>query len=96
MTRPKFITKFMEDFHARVKRAGVNPDITDRWEKGIEHNPQTEKLYDMMDAIDWLYCDNFFGWKSGGDGDNGEFLKYELDIIFDLLDLEGRKIEEVT
>ena len=39
-------------------------------------------------ALDWLYCSDSFGFKFGGDGDNGEHLIYLLDILFDLQDAE--------
>ena len=35
--------------------------------------------------IDYKYNDDFFCWKIGGDGDNGELLMYELDIYFEEL-----------
>lgn len=73
---------------ARAEKVGVNTDIGDRWEKGIEHHPKSQEVADALDTIDWTFGNDFFGWKFGGDGDNGEFLLYELDIYFEILDAE--------
>jgi hypothetical protein len=74
----------------RLKKFEINTDIADRWEKGIEHHPQALELASALEALDWVFCSDFFCWKFGGDGDNGEFLLYELDIYFELLDKEAQ------
>ena len=68
------------------KLKNVNYDINKRWEKGIPHHPRSEKLYIKIAEIDWLFNDDQFCWKSGGDGDNGESFMYLLDIINDEMD----------
>lgn len=40
--------------------------------------------------IDRSYVDDHFCWKTGGDGDNGEALMYEMDIFFESQDAVGR------
>jgi hypothetical protein len=62
---------------------GVEYDITKRWEQGIPHHPKSIELFNAISEIDWVWLDDCFGWKSGGDGDNGEFFMYELDIYFE-------------
>lgn len=57
--------------------------VGERWEKGIDHHPKSIELFKKIAKIDWEQCGDYFCWKSGGDGDNGETLMYELDIIFD-------------
>lgn len=71
------------------EKHGINTDINDRWEKGIDHHPDSEKLLKHLMAIDFELCDDYFCWKKGGDGDNGETLMYQLDMYFELQDKEG-------
>lgn len=61
-------------------------NIDKRWEKGIPHHPKSIELFDAISKIDFKYCSDSFCWNSGGDGDNGETLMYELDIYFECLD----------
>ena len=67
----------------RDKVLGVNYDVNDRWEKGIEHHEKSAELFNRLMEIDFFYDDDFFCWKRGGDGDNGEELMYHLDIYFE-------------
>lgn len=57
-----------------------NPN--ERWEKGMPHNSKSEELYKFISKLDGKYGD-FFDFKSGGDGDNGEQLMYLLDVYFE-------------
>lgn len=61
--------------------------INQRWEQGIEHNERSIAIYKGIAKIDFEEGDDFFGFKSGGDGDNGEHLMYLLDIYFENLDV---------
>lgn len=84
MTEPT--NQYERDMLAHHVLLGVNTDITGRWEQGIDHHPNSIAFMNMLKAIDWLYCDGHFDWKTGGDGDSGETLMYEMDILFDALD----------
>ena len=64
----------------------VERDINKRWEQGTDHHPKSKELFAALAKIDFKYCDDYFCWKSGGDGDNGETLMYELDIYFECQD----------
>lgn len=64
----------------------VETDINKRWEQGVPHHPRSKELMRHLANIDIRYCNDYFCWKCGGDGDNGEILMYELDIIFELED----------
>lgn len=66
---------------------GVEYNIDKRWEEGIPHHPKSEELCRAIADIDYVFQDDFFGWKFGGDGDNGESLMYLLDIYFDEQDI---------
>ena len=47
----------------------------------VEHNPMSEDIYKFISEVDFANGD-FFVFKSGGDGDNGEFLMSLLDEYF--------------
>ena len=64
----------------------VERDLNKRWENGVAHHPKSEELYKAIEKIDFEIGGDFFCWKSGGDGDNGEALMYELDIYFECLE----------
>jgi hypothetical protein len=64
--------------------------VDQRWERGIEHDPRSVAIYESIEDIDYKLGGDRFGFKSGGDGDNGEDLMYLLDIHFDRLDKETK------
>lgn len=68
----------------------LNPE--QRWSRGIVHHPKSIELMESLKKIDMEYGDDYFCWKSGGDGDNGEMLMYLLDIMYDIE--ESTPIEE--
>ena len=59
-------------------------EITRRWEEGVPHDHRSVALYRAIAALDWADGGDYFKFKSGGDGDNGEHLMYLLDIFFAL------------
>lgn len=65
---------------------GVETDINKRSENGTDHHPESERLIAELMDVDFKLCGDHFCWKRGGDGDNGETLMYELDIIFERRD----------
>jgi len=64
----------------------VITSVEERWEKGIPHHPESERLSKAIFDIDFQYNNDYFGWKWGGNGDNGEELMYLLDIYFESKD----------
>jgi hypothetical protein len=54
-------------------------DPGERWEQGIDHDPRSKALFKSIRQLDLQYGD-LFCFKAGGDGDNGEWLMYLLDI----------------
>ena len=78
------------DIKERCEKFGIMTDTDDRWEKGIEHHPESEKLFVELREVDYELNHDVFCWKAGGDGNNGEELMYELDIIFELRDAEAK------
>ena len=66
----------------------METDITKRWEQGIPHHPDSKRIAQAIFDLDWEYGGDYFCWKSGGDGDNGEHLMYLLDIYFEGMEEE--------
>jgi hypothetical protein len=68
----------------------VNLGLTqkDRWSEGIDHHPMSERLVEFLLKHDFIDYNDYFCWKMGGDGDNGETLMYQMDAFFELLDYE--------
>jgi hypothetical protein len=60
----------------------TRPNVEERWEQGIPHDPRSVSLVKSIAKIDAENGD-YFNWKFEGDGDNGEELMYLLDIYFD-------------
>ena len=61
----------------------VETDINKRWEQGTKHHPKSDEIVRAIADLDFKYGGDFFGFKIGGDGDNGEHLMYLLDIYFE-------------
>jgi hypothetical protein len=70
----------------------LNLGLTDinRWEKGIDHHPMSERAVRFIAEHDFHDYNDHFCWKVGGDGDNGESLMYQLDAFFEMLDEKNR------
>ena len=71
----------------------VETDITKRWEQGIRHHPKSIEIFKAIMYNDWNYGGDYFCWKYGGDGDNGEHLMYLLDIYFEQKESDLRQSE---
>lgn len=56
--------------------------INERWEQEAAHNPHSIALYESIADIDFKDGGDYFCFRSGGAGDNGEHLMYLLDIHF--------------
>lgn len=68
------------------------PNSGERWEKGIPHHPESEQLLNEIMDIDFWLENDYFCWKKGGDGDNGEQLMYILDMIFERRDRDYKSL----
>lgn len=82
-----------ENFLERLKKYNIDGNL-DRWKKGIPHHPESLKIMEEISTLDWMFFNNYFCWKMGGDGDNGETLMYMMDIIFELRDAEKNEKNE--
>ena len=81
-----------EEDYRNAKELGLT-DI-DRWEKGVPHHPMSERLMAFLEMHDCKDMDMYFDWRTGGDGDNGESLMFEMDTFFEMLDAtEKAKLE---
>jgi hypothetical protein len=54
-----------------------------RREKGIPHHPMSERLMKFLCDHDFVDYGDYFCWKIGGDGDNGETLTYQMDTFLE-------------
>jgi len=68
------------DDYKRAKKLGLTDK--DRWGKGMDHHPMSERLMRFLAEHDFQDYGDHFHWKVGGDGDNGEMLMYEMDAFF--------------
>lgn len=78
----------MEDLIRRIKDHKIE---LNRWDKGLDHHPKSEEIMKALEIIDTEFFGMYFDWRTGGDGDNGESLMFELDVYFELLDKEMKK-----
>ncbi len=82
----------MEDLTDYEKAKELNLTELNRWEDGIEHHPNSIRILKFLKEHDFNDCGDYFCWKTGGDGDNGESLMYELDAFFEMLDATNSKL----
>lgn len=59
------------------------PKIKDRWSDGVDHEPESIALVELIGQMDFEHFDDHFCWKTGGDGDNGECLAYIIDALIE-------------
>jgi hypothetical protein len=71
----------LQDAYKKID--GVEYDLNKRWEEGIPHHPKSIELFNKIQEVDFIWNNDFFCWKYGGDGDNGEIFMYVLDVIFE-------------
>lgn len=57
-----------------------------RWEDGMPHHPMSERIVGFLALHDLYDYNDYFCWKCGGDGDNGEALMFEMDALFEMMD----------
>lgn len=58
----------------------------DRWSLGIKHHEKSIELMNFLKDLDFNVYGDYFFWKTGGDGDNGETLMYQMDAFFEAKD----------
>lgn len=76
----------MNDYE-KAKEIGLT--TIDRWGDDSDHHPMSERLMKFLEEHDLKDYNDYFCFKVGGDGDNGETLMYEMDAFFELLDKES-------
>jgi len=64
----------------------IEADLNKRWEQGLPHHPQSITVMNGLKAIDMALGGDSMDWKTGGDGDNGETMMYQMDVLFALND----------
>ena len=83
------LNPIQKEILAQCQKYGIETNCTKRWEQGIPHHPKSEAMMEDLMNADWLFSDDYFCWKKGGDGDNGETLMFALDIMFELKDKQA-------
>jgi hypothetical protein len=73
----------MPDYE-KAKDLGLT-DI-DRFSDGHDHHPESVRLMEFLKDHDFHDYGMCFDWQTGGDGDNGETLMYQMDAYFELRD----------
>jgi hypothetical protein len=75
--------------YEKAKELGLTQ--VDRWANGVDHHPMSMRLMEFLSEHDVNDYNDFFCWKMGGDGDNGESLMFEMDAFFEMLDGLNRR-----
>ena len=73
----------MSDYQ-KAKELGLTN--LNRWENDIEHHSMSVRLMKFIAEHDFNDYNDYFCWKTGGDGDNGETLMFLMDAFFETLD----------
>ena len=84
----KEVKKEGRAIRGRAKENGLT-DI-DRWGEGVDHHPKSQELMEFLAEHDFKDMDDYFCWKIGGDGDNGESLMFEMDVYFEQKDIDDK------
>ena len=71
---------------AECEKFGIIHDCNERWERGIPHHPEAVRIFELLKESDWNFGGDYFCWKYGGDGDNGETLMFALSVQLELRD----------
>jgi hypothetical protein len=79
----------MSNTYEQAKAIGLT-DL-ERWEEDIPHHHKSLELMSFLAAHDMADYGDYFCWKVGGDGDNGETLMYQMDAYFEMKDLQDKE-----
>lgn len=73
---------------------GIETCMNARWENGVEHHPESEKIIRALRDLDGKLLNYALDISVGGDGDNGETMMYLLDVYFEAQD-KGIDIKDI-
>jgi len=76
------------------KLDGIETNINKRWESGMPHHPEAEKVGRAIGFIDYKFGGDSLDLSFGGDGDNGDCLLYALDIYFEAKDRHEKELDD--
>jgi hypothetical protein len=82
----------MKNILQEYKKYKIEMNAENRWEKATKHHPKSEELMRHVMEIDYKHNDDYFGFKIGGDGDNGEQLMYLMDAYFEMKEKKDKNI----
>jgi hypothetical protein len=78
----------LEDVRVLTMANSIN-EVGRRWEYGVPHDLRAVKMAKALALIDRDRGGDYFDFRFGGDGDNGEELTFLLDVYFADLDQEA-------
>lgn len=61
----------------------IETNLTTRWKRGTPHHQKSKALMKSLADLDFTLGGDYFCFKMGGDGDNGEHLMYLMDVHFE-------------
>ncbi len=67
----------------KYKRKVPEPKIADRWSDGVDHESESIDIVELIGDMDFENFGDYFCWRIGGDGDNGESLAYVIDALIE-------------
>ena len=74
-----------------AKKTAKHISINKRWENGMPHDKRSVEMVEFMRMLDWEDNGGALDIQMGGDGDNGEYMMFLLDVYFELKD-KGSKL----
>ncbi len=66
--------------------SNIDTNLVHRWMDGNPHHVKSIELAKHLKVLDYSFNSNYFDFRFGGDGDNGEQLMFLLDMYFELQD----------
>lgn len=82
----ELLKKLTDNLTDYEKAKGLKLTDINRWEEGRSHHPESERMINFLASHDYEDHEDYFCWKTGGDGDNGEALAYQMDTYFEMKD----------
>ena len=79
----------MSEDYDKAKALGLTDK--DRWGERVPHHPMSERLMKFLKAHDREHYGRVFDWRTGGDGDDGETLMYQMDAFFEMMSQENKE-----
>lgn len=90
----EMLRNIIESDYEMARKKGFTCTDGDR-ELIPSHHYNSIRLMEFLKQHDFSDYDDYFGWKTGGDGDNGEVLMSQLDAFFSLVDWKLQNMDKI-